>query len=113
LLALNAYLNAILELFALLNSWQTSERTDRLLQAYHFYPKPINVLIAASGYFVLLSVFLQKFVLVSLAVFILENCALLGCYAERGVNVLRAFPDNLSVPSSRLMFKGQNLESWR
>jgi len=73
---LTAYLNEIPELFALLNNWQTFGCVDRLLQAYHLNSKPIKVLIVASGYFSLWSVFIQKFVLASLAVFILENCAL-------------------------------------
>jgi hypothetical protein len=34
-----------------------------------------------------------------------ENCALLGCYAACGGNFLPTFRDNLSVPSSGVMYQ--------
>jgi hypothetical protein len=34
-------------------------------------------------------------------------CALLGYYAAYGCNYLLMFGDNVSVPSSRVIFKGQ------
>jgi len=34
-----------------------------------------------------------------------ENCALLVCYAASGGNFLQTFRDNLSVPSSGVLYR--------
>jgi hypothetical protein len=41
--------------------------------------------------------------------FLHYSCALLGYYAERSGNALPTFPNNLSVPSSRVKKSGQEV----